>query len=127
MTPLDFTQPLALRSDPFTRFKGPFIGPNDGGWYMALYKGGFRVWALTGRYSDTFESNTDLIPLQVRPVKWHASIRNIDRKPILMIERAAADGLVNAMRQILARTDRDLFEAAREGCIIAIATYEAGL
>ena len=123
MTTIDFTKPLALRSDPYTQFKGPLIGPDDGGWYTALHHGRFRFWPRTGRYNPNFESNADLIPLQVCPVKWRTSTGNIDGEPIPMIERAPVDALVEALRQI-----------AREPWILqgpiardALAAWEAGL
>lgn len=125
---LDFTQPLALRRDPYTRFEGPFIGPDDGGNFFAIRDGVLISWDAGGCRFSGANGDRDLIPLQERPpvrkwpqgwAMWHEGHRywrgiwSTERdarhsavpatcSPILMIERTAADMLAEALRTVKA-------------------------
>lgn len=124
MTKLDFTQPLALRYSPYMQVNGPFIGPDDAGIVRAIIKGSCYVWHISGNYVGRV-SSFDLVPLQVRPVKWVITdVVHLDRPGITcMIERAAADGLVKAVRDHL-----DLHAYAHNHPLKhALVAYETGL
>lgn len=128
MTNIDFTQPLALRSDPYTQVKGPFIGPDSVGIRYAIMGGALRSWLSTGALFINGESPNDIIPLQVRPVKWHTCTSSTTMlESVPMIARAPVNTLVNAMRQTLARIDREMWDSARKECVTALAVWEAGL
>lgn len=116
MTPLDWTQPLALRRSPTVRFDGPFIGPDADGDRYAIVDGDMHRWGPDGeRFGFGEDRNLDLIPLQQPPREWlrrwanvydefvlsyddEGSARNLAmstalRTAVPMIEKAAGDEL----------------------------------
>ena len=120
--------PVALRSDPYTRFDGPFLRAKGMYPIVAVFDDEVRFWREDG-YIDGYDNEIDLVPLQVRPAarKWVRYLLTrawLGRSEYIpMIERAPVDALVEALRQI-----------AREPWILqgpiardALAAWEAGL
>lgn len=72
MTQLDFTKPLALESDPFTLFPGPFIGPDRDGEIAAMVDGWIQWWDTTGKAKGSTKDYGQLVSLKVKvkEPKW---------------------------------------------------------
>lgn len=110
MTPLDLTQPLALRGNPTVQVPGPFLySPGDAFPIAAVLNGRRLIWSPDGQYyTSTYNNDFDLIPLQTTPRKWlrchytgNPGTNESFPSLVSMIEAAACDGLVEALRKII--------------------------
>ena len=138
---LDWTQPLALRRDPFTRFDGPFTAPDNDGISRAVVNGSCYAWRANGKcLGSCYE--LDLIPLQTAPAKWLRCLADVrhgspyairgfgdfgaDRNGVHLIERAAYDELAEALRDI-AQNGGDFSDKATAIASAILAKHEAKL